>query len=340
MANRVKFSLAKATDAVRNKFQQLRMDHLDSKKMLEQQFKPITTKLGDLISLNQHNKNIKQADLINVKREKIDDSKPDVAEIDRDFDDMGDLSAMREQRRDELLNYSSRKNRKPNNSAHIRMPPNATHQEEREMNHVETPNHDNDVDDDIEIVRPLKRRSDDSSDYNFGNTPKKIRISAPNYPLNKKTGTINRKTGNINKIKNQIEAENAIRVNIPEMKRTRNSMFNVFKVHNNKADASGRRMRKKKPYTRINHDRSCSNTSRNKKHIDHISTMHGDGLPDLAKMEYTKNTCKNMFSYWNDPNELVDRLRLLISSTSAGHTGHNNEIISIIEELRESNIIE
>lgn len=45
------------------------------------------------------------------------------------------------------------------------------------------------------------------------------------------------------------------------------------------------------------------------------------------------------FSYWDDPNELVDRLRLLIASSSAGHTGHNNEIISIIEELREAQII-
>lgn len=46
------------------------------------------------------------------------------------------------------------------------------------------------------------------------------------------------------------------------------------------------------------------------------------------------------YSYWDDPNELIDRLRLLVSSSSAGHTGHNNEIISIIEELREAHIIE
>lgn len=45
------------------------------------------------------------------------------------------------------------------------------------------------------------------------------------------------------------------------------------------------------------------------------------------------------YVYWDDPNELVDRLRLLISSQIAGHTGHDNEIISIIEELRESKII-
>lgn len=46
------------------------------------------------------------------------------------------------------------------------------------------------------------------------------------------------------------------------------------------------------------------------------------------------------YKYWDDPNEMVDRLRLLIASQSAGHTGHGNEIIAIIEELREANIIE
>lgn len=48
---------------------------------------------------------------------------------------------------------------------------------------------------------------------------------------------------------------------------------------------------------------------------------------------------KNTYTYWDNPNELVERLRLLISSRSAGHTGHTNEIISIIEELKEAKII-
>lgn len=45
------------------------------------------------------------------------------------------------------------------------------------------------------------------------------------------------------------------------------------------------------------------------------------------------------YTYWDDPNELVERLRLLISSKSAGHNAHNNEILSIVEELKEANII-
>lgn len=46
-----------------------------------------------------------------------------------------------------------------------------------------------------------------------------------------------------------------------------------------------------------------------------------------------------VYEYWNNANELVDRLRKLLSSSYAGHEGHRNEIESIIEELREENII-
>lgn len=47
----------------------------------------------------------------------------------------------------------------------------------------------------------------------------------------------------------------------------------------------------------------------------------------------------NRYVYWDDANELCDRLRLLLASKDAGHTGHNNEIVSILEELREAKII-
>lgn len=46
------------------------------------------------------------------------------------------------------------------------------------------------------------------------------------------------------------------------------------------------------------------------------------------------------YVYWDNPNELVDRLRLLYASQAAGHTNHDNEIVSIIEELKEASIIE
>lgn len=46
-----------------------------------------------------------------------------------------------------------------------------------------------------------------------------------------------------------------------------------------------------------------------------------------------------VYEYFDNPNELCDRLRLLVSSRSAGNTNHSQEINSIIEELRELELI-
>ena len=45
------------------------------------------------------------------------------------------------------------------------------------------------------------------------------------------------------------------------------------------------------------------------------------------------------FVYWDNPNELVERLKLLCASQTAGNNSHQNEIIDIVEELKEANII-
>ena len=55
-------------------------------------------------------------------------------------------------------------------------------------------------------------------------------------------------------------------------------------------------------------------------------------------MEMKPNTTID-YVHWDDPNELVNRLRLLMASQNSGHTGHRNEIMSILEELREAGII-
>ena len=51
----------------------------------------------------------------------------------------------------------------------------------------------------------------------------------------------------------------------------------------------------------------------------------------------TDNKIDNV--HWDDPNELVDRLALLIASEKAGNLGLIAEIASIEEELREANFI-
>ena len=63
-----------------------------------------------------------------------------------------------------------------------------------------------------------------------------------------------------------------------------------------------------------------------------LFTSVGEGLKQVTgnKIDYV---------YWDDINELVDRLRLLVMSRNAGNTGVHNEIESIIEELVEAGII-
>ena len=67
---------------------------------------------------------------------------------------------------------------------------------------------------------------------------------------------------------------------------------------------------------------------------DDENKFEGRGLP----MQVTTKPID--YIYWNDPNELVNRLKLLIASQNAGNTGQNNETNAIIEELYEANIIQ
>ncbi|EGI69183.1 hypothetical protein G5I_02097 [Acromyrmex echinatior] len=53
----------------------------------------------------------------------------------------------------------------------------------------------------------------------------------------------------------------------------------------------------------------------------------------------TLNDNKIDYVHWDDLNELVDRLRLLEASRQTGHNAHDNEILLIIEELREADFI-
>ena len=45
------------------------------------------------------------------------------------------------------------------------------------------------------------------------------------------------------------------------------------------------------------------------------------------------------YDNWDDPNDLVDHLRILVTKRNAGFIGYENEIQFIFEELREAEII-
>lgn len=63
----------------------------------------------------------------------------------------------------------------------------------------------------------------------------------------------------------------------------------------------------------------------------------GTGLPKYMVAKYPKKSVD--YIHYDDVNELVERLQLLMASKAAGNDSHSNEILSIIEELREEGII-
>ncbi|KAE9523776.1 hypothetical protein AGLY_015836 [Aphis glycines] len=69
------------------------------------------------------------------------------------------------------------------------------------------------------------------------------------------------------------------------------------------------------------------------KYRDIITTLFPSGSGLSVQLQ------KHTLQYWNNPNELVSRLKLLLASKAAGNTGVFNEILSIFEELREAGYI-
>lgn len=70
------------------------------------------------------------------------------------------------------------------------------------------------------------------------------------------------------------------------------------------------------------------------------ATTSAESLSQGKGIELLKEVKKDIdYVYWDDPNELVERLKLLLASWEAGNTGLDNEIIAIMEELHEAGII-
>lgn len=88
----------------------------------------------------------------------------------------------------------------------------------------------------------------------------------------------------------------------------------------------------KKGYLPHNHINRPTNSIKYKNIISVLfpKQMTGRGLKDFGSRD---------ISYWDNPNELCDRLKLIIASTEAGNGNHGNEIQNIIEELKEAKII-
>jgi len=68
-------------------------------------------------------------------------------------------------------------------------------------------------------------------------------------------------------------------------------------------------------------------------------TGKGIDIGEQMKVIKDEDEVKNLYTYWDDPNELVDRLCLLHASRKAGNNNLSNEILNIESELREAGYI-
>lgn len=72
------------------------------------------------------------------------------------------------------------------------------------------------------------------------------------------------------------------------------------------------------------------------KNKENMKGKKGGGGIEVDFIPYNENI---VHEFYDDPNELCERLRLLIASRAAGNSNHSQEINSIISELREAGVI-
>jgi hypothetical protein len=81
-------------------------------------------------------------------------------------------------------------------------------------------------------------------------------------------------------------------------------------------------------------NRSLRKNHQSEKFNIYISPLtEGSGFKIARKNDLTE------YVYWDDPNELVDRLKLLDAEKAAGNNNLDNEIQNILEELQERRYI-
>ena len=64
-----------------------------------------------------------------------------------------------------------------------------------------------------------------------------------------------------------------------------------------------------------------------------------DKISEVIKQQFGSGAKTDYVTLPSDPNELVERLELLLASGDAGNTGVHNEIVSICEELRKRKML-
>lgn len=367
----VKLSLAQATDSVRDKFRKLRSEDFETSRLLEEQFKPITKKLGVLIKSSVKKKKKKEPLIESFMSNSYGDD-DHVGDVDDDSDE----------------------------SVYLDVPDTPQNREEEEE--VDGGAEQNGSDDDVaataaaaaprppatRVIKRIKKTKKAKHDSSI----EKIKKAKKNAERR-----VSQRVEHSSAVKKQLEREIRLQRSLKRTKKhvllskasstdsdfdfidsdddaneTNKSILPLANSTLKGAAAAAARTRKKQKddaddtyiprykHTKKQEQQPGRRITRSASVLEQQQQLPGKRITrslsilrnalvrgirpfmDLTTKQlhtHGETTCSNMLKYWDDPNELVERLRLLVSSASAGHTGHSNEMLAIVEELREANIV-
>lgn len=318
---KVKLAVAQATEHIRNKFKEIHNERKEKYRLWEEQYKPITKKLKNLIDAKTATRTLSSP---STQSQGNHAAAASIDQINAGSSPAAPHAIRQRQRRQPKVRlHHNRLQRRSNLRKAIQSNVASAADAYNARQNMPEPHVDlskipsDDDDDDLnEIKRPLELS--DSEDALQRRRSKAVKVDRT--ILTKKLTAPYPKALQLNSIR-QIRKQ--VKPRRSEIELLQLPYYDPVALHQRKFAVPGKRL-----------TRSISLSG-----LNAPAKPVGQGMIDLTKKEFHSNNDSKNFIYWNDVNELVSRLRLLVSSASAGHTGHNNEILSIIEELREENII-
>lgn len=321
----IKKALIKSTDAIRKKYLTLKSDKFNVDSVLEKNLKPITEPLKQLVN-NQETLNTKiKSEFRNIKTE------PSINDIPIKFENSINKRKFSEEDRvtDSVFRQYGEEEETDDEGSEVSKSEDDSNTTLRNNAGISAP---------VPIASPLYqtfldklKHSSREIDTVFGPRIENRLVMLGNYILHV--------TGDI------------ITINNNDFEGTRGLYQLIFlkeplDYNNNELEqykqililtSAHRRNYKKNMQINGNKSRKYSNIIREMFKSESKSCGTGMRIPKMMKLE---NILENTnLIYWDNCNELVERLQLIIGSKMAGNTSHNNEIIAIIDELREAKII-
>lgn len=334
--NKLKLSLIRATESVRKKFKKLHDDRLERRHILEEQYRPITQKIKTLIATTTSKTSAVDTD---NAREPLNSTSASQHEFSA-INNLGDHND----------NYTSANNETPNKSI-MRLQPHHQSQlgVENQMSDISANDNGYDAEGSYAMFlnNMTQRRGTPTAPK-----PKRARSQISSSSSLSTNENIIAAAKKRKKIEDEIQPDRTLRVKLirykdihslskhlqkKKKKKINSSLSSTETFEDGREDVCDERKKDKKAIS----PKYSQKTSDSKRKSTSNSFMNkaGDGLIDSDIMIYNNNNNNKSYVYWDNANELCERLRLLIASQNAGHTGHQNEIVSIIEELRETKII-